>query len=153
MDQEFSKQVLARLHNMARTRICKTKNCPTCMELPNDNPPWPTEDTNILLKMRANRARSESVQQALPAVVSKPSVVTVPAPRASVEQPRPVCKVPTTEGLQWAAVGNLIYHAYTDGDSLCGKWPRSKAKFYKRAYNYCRQCQINALALIGIAAP
>lgn len=152
MDQKFSRQVLARMHGMTRVRICKSKICQTCKELPDDNPPWPTEDTNILLRMRAERYREELVRQALPAAVPKPSPVVVPAPRTSVEQPRPVCKVPPVQGLQWAAVGNLISHAYLGGDSLCGKWPRNKANFDKTAYNYCRACQVEAFKILGFKA-
>jgi len=146
--REFSKQVLQRLHGMARVKICKSNRCEICKGLPSETPERPTEDTNILLRMRADRLRQTTMPEALPPVVPKP----VPVIRTPVEQPRPVCKVPPVEGMSWAAVGNLISHAYTGGDSLCGKWPRKKADFNRLAYNYCRFCQVEALKLQGIKA-
>ena len=139
--QEFSKQVLARLHGMARIRICKKRGCPTCKELPRERPTAPTAENNILLAMRAERIRQELLRTSLQTVVSPPSVVAVPDTSAPMEPARTLHRLPAAEGFAWAAVGNLMNHAFASDVSVCGKWPRDKARFNWVGYHYCKACR------------
>lgn len=137
----FSKQVLERLHGMARTRICKSGRCKVCKELPRERPTTPTAENNPLLAMRAERIRQELLRTALPAVVQGASVEAVPVASTPVEPAEPVYRLPAAPGCRWAACGNLLNHVFGEGDSLCGKWPRSRARFDLVGYHYCRACR------------
>jgi len=140
-DREFSKQVLARLHGMARTKICKSRRCQVCKELPRERPTTPSAENNVLLAMREARIREELMRAALPSVVSL-THPTVPVASASVEPPKQAVYVlPVAQGCRWGAVGNLINHAFESGNSLCGKWPWSMARFDYAAPHYCRACR------------
>lgn len=140
-DREFSKQVLARLHGMARTKICKSRRCETCKELPRERPATPTAENNVLLAMREERIRQELVRASLSAVVQVARVEAMPAPSPPVERERQMHRLPAAQGCQWGAAGNLLNHAFADGDSLCGKWPRSRTRFDLVGYHYCRACK------------
>lgn len=140
-DREFSKQVLARLHGMARTKICKSRRCETCKELPHEKPKAPTAESNVLLAMREARIREELMRASLSSVVSLANP-RVPVASAPVEPPKQAVYVlPVAQGCRWGAVGNLINHAFESGNSLCGKWPWSMARFAYAAPHYCRACR------------
>ena len=148
--QLYRRQMVEQAHGMARTKVCRSKTCHVCTHLPIDNPPEPTAETNILIRMRDERIREQREREMAPAPI-KPVVAAAMPVRATVE--RPVCKVPPVEGIAWAAVGNLISHAYQpSGNSMCGKWTREKANFERTAYNYCRNCQVAVLKMQGFHA-
>lgn len=138
---EFSQQVMVRLHGMARIKICKKRGCPTCKELPRARPTTPTAENNVLLAMRAERIRQELLRTSLQGVVSKPIVEPVPVAQPQVEPARQVHRLPAAQGYRWAAIGNLMNHAFAGETSACGKWPVSKAKFDSVGYHYCKGCR------------
>jgi len=139
---DFSQQVLARVHGMARVRICKSRRCQVCKELPRERPATPTAENNVLLAMRAERIRQELLRTSLQAVVPKPSAEALSATQPSVEPARPLYRMPAKKGYRWGAVGNLLNHALGDADtSVCGKFPVTKARFDLAGYHYCKTCR------------
>jgi len=162
-DREFSELVIARLHATARSRICRSRRCPICAELPDGMPPPPTAETNVLIAMRDQRIRDQAERERLIAqapgaawAIAEGQARNLPTLAMVVEvrpdsRPLDVCPVPAVEGIVWAAVQRLVAHAWaTAATSLCGKRIREQADFGRPlAPNWCRECQATVLRQLG----
>lgn len=149
---------------MARTRICRSRRCEVCAELPDDNPLPPTAESNVLIAMRDRRIREQAERERLIAqapgaawAIAEGQARNLPTVSVSVEvrgesRPLDVCPVPTVEGITWAAVQRLVAHAWTatSSSSICAKRVRDQADFGRPlAPNWCRECQAAVLRMLG----
>lgn len=164
-DRKYSMRVMARLHSMARVRICRTR-CAICLSLPLDNPPPPTAETNVIIAMREQGIRDKPKREDVIALapgaawaIAEKQVRGLPTPQTvarlshqSHDRGLEVCPVPETPGIVWAAVQRLVAHGWDDGgtESLCGKRARHQADWTRTtAPNWCRECQVAVLRRLG----
>lgn len=160
---DFSAMVLARLHGMARTRICRHR-CRLCADLPKSNPPPPTAETNVLIAMRekriADQRERELLLQRMPGAIwlieegQAHNLAMTPErlPREPSSRPIDICPVPALEHITWAAVQRLVAHAWpaVGESSLCGKRAKTQADWTRAsAPNWCRECQAEVLRRLG----
>lgn len=147
-DQDYSQQVLTRLHHMARIRICNEPECETCMTLPVKKPTEITAQNNILVRMRMERIEMQR-QQELAENQPVPRMDVGPKTTTFSNKNKPA--LPMCEGVVWAKADKRYSHAFKNGDniSMCSRFRRIEAVFDRLGPNPCRECKMHVLRANG----